>query len=249
MRKIFKILFVCCLILFPLSEIIAQDSVKICFVNGIGIKSGVTISHLIMKNSPDNTANGKTSNILTAYYALAAEFLRHKNFRLETNIGLLQRGGKVDSTHPYYYEIFVPPFVQRPTNIKSKLLFLTWNIAGKGGMRIGDYFPYLQMGPAIDYRIWGRDDIYSYYEKRKFNYSIIYGAGINYTTNKCVFSFNAFKYFHLTALSESYRGDCASTAVDGVICSERYGKLSSSDIVINVGIKYLFTKRNKQDAL
>lgn len=96
--KLFVKIFLCLFFAHSRMCVFTQDSTKHCFVNGIGVKSGITLSRLVMKNSPTEAANGKTDYISSPYFALTSEFFHHKNFRLATDIGFIQKGGKIDGS-------------------------------------------------------------------------------------------------------------------------------------------------------
>lgn len=232
--------------LLALKNLYGQDSAKHYFIDGIGIKSGITISQLVMKNSSLEEANGKTDFIYSPFFAVTTELLHYKNFLFGTDIGYIQRGGKADS---YYNESYANSMFVHDSNHTTRLYFIAWNFAGKAGIGFGSYFYYISIGPGLNYLIpkGSYDKIHYSYINKKVFYNVKYGLGINHRTNRCIFSFETHCYFNITPLSKSYPYNCFPSAVDaGPICLEEiHGRLNSRDIMLNIGIKYLLNYQNK----
>lgn len=239
MKSVIKI-FLCFFLLSYSIYILAQDSTKHCFVNGIGIKSGITISQLVMKNSPMEAANGKTGYLYSPNFALTAEFLHHKNFRLATDIRFIQKGGKIDEQHPYYKWVYS----NGSSEVKTKLSFLSWNIVPMAMLNINKFSPYIFVGPRMDYFHYSssEDPIYNS-NNRRLHFGITSGMGVNYRINKKnMLLLEAIKYFNFIPYYESYTPDppCAFCYIG---YERTLGKLNDRTIVINVGYKYLLNHK------
>lgn len=236
-RKI-KIILILLLLLgiYP-NYIFSQDSTRHCFINGIGIKSGIAYSKLIMKNSPFMFANGETDFLYGYSGIIFIEAINHKNIKLQTGLGFIQKGGVINADSISYYQGW--NYKDKPMAI---LNYFTYNISLKGNLNYKRFQPYTIIGPRVDYLLYNfsRDEIYGFdnsgHGKNRINYGLSYGIGIN------VFFLNN-NFF--TEISSSYNFTPISNVQSCENCeyTTAPGLLTDKAIVINIGYKYNLYKK------
>ena len=135
------------------------------FFKGIGATAGVTMAkEKWFLSYPDNsTSRQRKKNIFGFNGSLRAEFIDNDNFRWVTEVQFNQKGCK-DKTDSATY--------------KDKLNYLCWNNFLKFQYETFDGFPYILLGPRVEYTLAqaaGSPAINGAFNKFNFSWSV--GAG------------------------------------------------------------------------
>jgi len=143
------------------------------FFKGIGITGGVTLAkEKWFLNYPDGSSSiQKKKNIFGFNGSLRAEFIDNDNFRWVTEIQFNQKGCK-DKTDS--------------STFRNRINYLCWNNFLKLQYETFDGFPYILLGPRVEYLLSQRTPSPAIAGGfNKFNFSLSAGAGFE----KVVYSY------------------------------------------------------------
>ena len=187
-------------------------------VNGIGIKSGVSVSSISGK-STFPSVTGKTDILTGLYESFFAELLAHKNFRIVSNLGYIQKGGTKDDYTIGGKKIY-------------RISYITFNALFEGKLNLAKLHPYILAGPRVDLLISvNKDEIYGILYPQKINYGLAYGAGIDYSFDKYSLKLELLKNFNFNKIyNRPYCDECVP------------GIFNDNTFSVAVGIKYHLVK-------
>ena len=164
-------------IVFSLSVSFAQGQI----LKSIGIKSGLSISTQIWNISGLRIK----SEYKTGYSGgLSFDFFQNKYWSLCSDLLYIQKGSKT---------IFITPAGNEWTVVDGKFNFISFSPQFKGKFEMKRFFPYLFIGPRIEYC---RDEIFS-----NIIYGFNYGVGIEFRNNSIGASLDFQHQYDLTSFN------------------------------------------------
>ena len=156
-------------IIITIIHLLLLSGTKAQFINGFGLKSGVSVSDITWSNSfnPQKEQRYGTSNFIFI------DFLKKKYWDLTINIGYIQKGY---ISHETITDTEGNVLVDE-TEINS-LDFFHFSTKINLFYKIKSFKPTLSIGPSIEYLLF-YNGIYEYYEKSSIK-SIHYNTDISF---------------------------------------------------------------------
>jgi opacity protein-like surface antigen len=160
------------------------------FGQAIKIQSGVSISNIDIQTSGTSDNLTQDSKRLVGYsFFVGMDYLRHKNFNLSSNIGMLRKGGQALLYSNWGYG----------QGIKATLDYLSLNTTCDFQFPIEDKItPFVSFGPRVDVLL---NPIGEY---NKLNYGLLLGGGLKYDlSNKLQLGLRADYYLNFKDISKT----------------------------------------------
>jgi opacity protein-like surface antigen len=160
------------------------------FGQAIKIQSGVSISNIDIQTSGTSDNLTQDSKRLVGYsFFVGMDYLRHKNFNLSSNIGMLRKGGQALLYSNWGYG----------QGIKATLDYLSLNTTCDFQFPIEDKItPFVSFGPRVDVLL---NPIGEY---NKLNYGLLLGGGLKYDlSNELQLGLRADYYLNFKDISKT----------------------------------------------
>jgi opacity protein-like surface antigen len=160
------------------------------FGQAIKIQSGVSISNIDIQTSGTSDNLTQDSKRLVGYsFFVGMDYLRHKNFNLSSNIGMLRKGGQALLYSNWGYG----------QGRKATLDYLSLNTTCDFQFPIEDKItPFVSFGPRVDVLL---NPIGEY---NKLNYGLLLGGGLKYDlSNKLQLGLRADYYLNFKDISKT----------------------------------------------
>ncbi len=186
-------------------------------LNGIGIKSGVSISKLKFKFFKFEDLNFNTRYRTGLYESIFIETFRKKYLCHDFSIYYKQNGGRDDA---------LDYFNNTPIKLNYRLDYIGVNYSFKVFPNSNRIIPFLSIGPFFEFLIYNSDEFDAFDEKLKnHNFGLVYNIGAEYRFSKFSVIFDFILNHNFKSFYEN-----------------SYVKHTMNSINFSIGIKYNINK-------